>query len=270
MIGRIATNIGALQAFDTLTAINKKVLYTQATIATGKMVNSAQDNPANYFISKKLARDINSLERKEKNIERGLNFLQTNDSKLGGAADILLEMSDLANQANSVVVTSAEKAAIQEDLYELREELEDILQSGVSSQLYTGFTLGGLSNVSLTGTGSHINPTLSELSLNGTNIAVTGAYNVETTINNIDNAYDTILGDQERLGSFIRRLSFEEDISSAEVTDTKSTLSSIEDADLAQQQLELSKLQILQQSSLLMLAQANADPEKVLSLFKSG
>jgi flagellin len=45
-------------------------------------------------------------------------------------------------------------------------------------------------------------------------------------------------------------------------------LSTIQDADIAEEQLELTKLQILQQSALAMLAQANAAPQSVLVLFQ--
>jgi flagellin len=57
------------------------------------------------------------------------------------------------------------------------------------------------------------------------------------------------------------------DIHAAERTDTEASLSTIQDADLASEQLELTKLQILQQSALAMLAQANAAPQAILMLF---
>ncbi len=265
-LARINTNVAALRSFQTLTNINTRLVTVQEHISTGKTVNRASDSPSDYYISRMLERDINSLKRKNDNIERGINYLQTNDSRLAQVANILIEMSDMANQANSLAVTSAEKQAIQQDLDQLKSEIEAILQSGVSQKLYTGFTLGGLKNVKLTGN-LVLNP-LANLTLNGTNINVTGSQTVlDTTIRNIDKALDVVLRDEERLGSFIRRLEVESEVNDVEGVNQKASLSSIQDADLAEEQLEYTKLNILQQTSMAMMAQANTAPQSIMQLF---
>ena len=265
-LARVNTNVAALRAFQTLTDINSRITKAQEHISTGKTVNRASDSPSDYYISRTLERSINSVKRKNDNIERGINFLQTNDSRLAQVANILIEMSDLANQANSIAVTSAEKQAIQQDLSQLRLEVEIILQSGVSAKLYTGFTLAGLSNVSLTG--NLTSNALSTLTIDSTNVNVTGSQaDLDASISNIDTALDVVLRDEERLGSFIRRLEVEYDVNEVESLNLKASLSSIRDADLAEEQLELTKLNILQQASLSMLAQANSAPQAILMLF---
>ena len=264
-LARINTNVAALKAFQTLTSINNRLVKAQEHISTGKVVNRASDSPSDYYISKLLEKNINAMERKNGNIERGINYLQTNDSRLAQVSNILIEMSDLANQANSIAVTSAEKQAIQQDLDQLRAEAEAILESGVAAKLYTGFTLGGLENVSLTG--NLTSSALSSLTINGTNVNVTGSQTtLETTISNIDTALNAVLRDEERIGSFIRRLEVEFEVNDVEALNLKATLSSIQDADLAEEQLELTKLSILQQASLSMLAQSNSAPQSVLML----
>ncbi|MFC2140571.1 flagellin, partial [Candidatus Auribacterota bacterium] len=268
-LSTVNTNISALKAFLTLSTINSKILSQQERISTGQIVNRASDNPANYFISKKLGRDITLLSRRTKTLEDGVNFLQTNNTILTKTTEILMEMSHLANEANSISATSAEKQAIQQDLTRLRDEVNDLIQSGVSTSLYSGFTLGGLQNVSLTGTGTGSLPTLASLTIDGTNMSITGAATVADSISNINNAMDMILEDKARLGSFIRRLQLEKDIDISEKADTQATLSTIQDADLAEAQIALTKLQILQQSTLASLAQANSSPQGVLSLFKT-
>jgi flagellin len=49
---------------------------------------------------------------------------------------------------------------------------------------------------------------------------------------------------------------------------TEAARSRIEDADMAYEQLNSTKLQILQQTSTAMLAQANSSPQAIMSLFK--
>ena len=266
-LARVNTNVSALRSFQTLTNINDRIVKSQERISTGKKVNRASDSPSDYFITRKLEADINATRRKNANIERGINFLQTNDSRLAQVATILVEMSDLANQANSLAVTSAEKQAIQQDMTQLSQEIQTIMQSGVSSSLYTGFTLGGLQNASLTG--NLTTTPLSSLTLNGTNLSITGSLSqITSAISNIDNALTVILQDEERLGAFIKRLQSSFDLNTVEEVNLRASLSSIQDTDLAQEQMELTKLSILQQASLSMLAQANAAPQSVLSLFQ--
>ncbi|MEW6535266.1 MAG: flagellin [Candidatus Auribacterota bacterium] len=266
-LSRINTNVAALRAFQTLTSVNDRITKSQERISTGQIVNRASDSPSDYYVTRILDTQINAVSRKNKNIERGINFLQTNDSRLAQVANILIEMSDLANQANSLAVTSAEKQAIQQDLTQLSQEIENILHSGISPNLYTGFTLGGLENASLTGNLTQ-NP-LQSLTIDGTNINITGSLsNIETTIHNIDAALDVILRDEERLGSFIKRLSTEYERNAIEAVNLKSSLSSIQDTDLAEEQMELTKLNIIQQAAISMLAQSNSAPSAIMVLFQ--
>ncbi len=265
-LARINTNIAALRAFQTLTDINSRLVKTQERISTGSVVNRASDSPSDYYISRTLTRDINAVERKQKNIERGINFLQTNNSRLAQITNILIEASDLANQANSLAVSSAEKQAIQQDIRQLMFEVEAIFQSGVAAKLYTGFSLGGLQDVSLTG--NLTTDPLGTLSLDGADITITGTDSqLETAIRNIDNALVRVLEDEERLGSLIHRLEVEFDVAEVEDTNLKASRSSIMDSDLAEEQLTLTNLQILQQAAISILTQANSAPQAVLQLF---
>lgn len=263
-LARVNTNVAALRAFFTLSSINDKIALSQRRISTGIKVNSASDDPAVYFAIKKTRRDIATLANKELNIERGINFLETSSSKLDQVAELLLEMFTLANTANAGGVSSAEKQAIQTDIIQLKEEVEALLQSGVSAQIYSGFTIGGLENVSLTGSAA---PTLAGLTIESSDLVVTGS-TTSTTISNLSAALDRIVKDNQKVGSFVRRLQFEIQDARSEKADLQATLSTIQDADIAEEQLELTKLQILQQSALAMLAQANAAPQSVLVLFQ--
>ena len=263
-LARVNTNVAALKAFFTLSTINDRIALSQQRISTGLKVNSASDDPAVYFAIKKTRRDIAGLANKELNIERGINFLETNSSKLDQVSELLLEMFGLANTANAGGVSSAERSAIQTDIIQLKEEIDIIMQSGVSASIYTGFTIGGLENVSLTGSAA---PTLTDLTINSADLVVTGA-TTSDTITHISDAMDRVIADNQQVGSYVRRLQFEIEDARSEKSNLQATLSTIQDADIAEEQLELTKLQILQQSALAMLAQANAAPQAVLVLFQ--
>lgn len=274
-LSRINTNVAALKAFLTLNSINSKILKFQEQISTGKMINRASDDPSGYYAAKVLNKQINIKNKKILQIERGINFLQSNSTKLNTVADLLLEISGLASSANSGAVSSAEKAAIQLDIAQLRLEIENIMQSGVSSRIYRAFSLGDLENVYVSGTStstgnrvtSFVQDPLVNLGIDGTNINVSANGDAASAITTVGSALENILKHNEQLGSYIRRLQFEKGDAETEIVDLKASLATIQDADLAEVQLELTKSQILQQTALAMLSQANTAPQSILTLF---
>ncbi len=274
-LSRINTNVAALKAFLTLNTVNSKILKYQEQISTGKMINRASDDPSGYYAAKTLNRDINIRNKKTLQIERGINFLQSNSTKLNTVADLLLEISGLASSANSGAVSSAEKSAIQLDIKQLCLEITNIMQSGVSTKIYSGFSLGDLENVYVSGTSAaggtrasrfNTDP-LVNLGIDGTNINVSAGGDAAGSITRVSTALESILEHNEQLGSYIRRLQFEKSDAETEIVDLKASLATIQDADLAEVQLELTKSQILQQTALAMLAQANSAPQSILTLF---
>jgi flagellin len=72
----------------------------------------------------------------------------------------------------------------------------------------------------------------------------------------------------QTIGSDTSRLSIKENTLGIAINNTKAALSRIRDADVAMEQLELTKAQILQQTALSSLAQSNSNPQSILSLFR--
>jgi flagellin len=266
-LARVRTNITALRAYKTLSDINKLILQSSERLSTGRVLNSAADSPSGWYVARMMRLDISKYQNQAHNIERGTNWLQTNDSRLSQVVDLLTEMSDIAYQADSGGVTSAERIGLQIGLNGFLEEIQNILESGVSPILYTGFTLGELENVALTGS----IPTLTSLGLDS--LVLTGDTtlqatrdNIKASIEAIGDALSEILKHEEVLGTWIHRLEFQAEQAALNEVTTRANLSTIEDADLAYEQLELTKLQILQQTALAMLTQANIAPASLLSL----
>ncbi|MFC2076555.1 flagellin [candidate division KSB1 bacterium] len=277
-LARINTNITALRAFQNLTNVNDRLVLHQERISTGKEVNRASDSPAGWYISRKLEAQATGNERLIKIIDRGIDKLQTYDSKFAQIGDILIEMADLANQALSDAVSSAEKQAVSIELRHLSDEIENILASGISAEIWQTFYVGDL-DVSLSGVsfGTDLRLGTDDLTIEYAtgDLIVTGtgltsaeeAARVQQTVGNIEQALDDVLILQEQLGAYVSRLEFRRDNAQVDAINLQSSMSTIGDADLAREQLELTKLQILQQTSIAMLSQANQAPQSLLTLF---
>ena len=92
--------------------------------------------------------------------------------------------------------------------------------------------------------------------------------NAQVFMGKVDSAIDGVQEALAYLGGQFNRLSFQEESLSVAKLNTESSYSRIMDADMAEEQLNATKFQILQQTATAMLAQANTQPQAVLSLFQ--
>ena len=92
--------------------------------------------------------------------------------------------------------------------------------------------------------------------------------NAHAFMQKIDTAIDDVSEALSFIGATVNRMSFQEASLTVARTNTDAARSRIEDADMAWEQLEATKLQILQQTATAMLAQANIAPQAILTLFR--
>jgi flagellin len=263
---RVHTNVAALKALTTLQGINDQIVQTQEKISTGKTVNKASDDPATFFASRLYETSISALVSGQIEVERGMDFLETNNVRLDQTADMIIEITNLVNTANSGAITSAEQKAIAAEVKLLIDEINTVLASGIDSSIFTGFSIGNLTDVSVSGGV----PSISSLQITQSDILVTGSTaQFTTTLDKLDSALKTILTAEETVGAYVSRLEFELDDLTATETATRGSLSTIVDADLAEQQVRLSSLQILQNTSMVGLIQANTAPSAIMGLVRA-
>lgn len=100
---------------------------------------------------------------------------------------------------------------------------------------------------------------------NNANSATSGVHltlqSLTTAINNVNKMASYLGGVQVRLNS-------QEDILTSQITNYKAAISRIEDADVAEEQMNLIRNQFLQSASLTSLAQANQNPSEFLQLLR--
>ena len=117
--------------------------------------------------------------------------------------------------------------------------------------------------------------TLVDQSSNSNNGTITGATRSSDNPGNITNTSisntttESLLSHLQTIGSKIQRLESKEEALMDQTTAQEAVRSSIEDADFAEEQMELIKAQIMQQTATAALSQANTAPNIVLSLFEA-
>ena len=92
--------------------------------------------------------------------------------------------------------------------------------------------------------------------------------NSNSAIQALDDALDMVNSERAKMGATINRLQYAVDNLTNVSTRSSEARSRIEDTDYAQSTMELAKRQIIQQAATAMLAQANQQPQQVLTLLK--
>ncbi len=269
---RINTNVGALNAFNALNSINSKIGTVQMRLASGKRINSAADDPAGYTIGKKLEARSRSLSAALNNVGEMKNILSVAEGGLQSINDIYAGIKEKVIQAGNGSYGADELGAIVTQVQDMLSEVDDIISETkfnntellnnqfTGKTFQTGADAGDTLSVSLTA-----NIDSADFSLNSLTSANIGS---SATLSSLASAISTVSTELQKVGSLMSRLDVKEQTISTSITNTDAATSRIMDADIAKEQLELTKLQILQQTSTVQLAQANSAPQGVLSLFR--
>ncbi len=100
------------------------------------------------------------------------------------------------------------------------------------------------------------------------NLGVFSSSQISSTLSSLAGALNNVNKVASYLGGIQVRVNSQEELLKSQITNYNAAISRIQDADVAQEQLELVKSQFLQQASLISLAQANQNPQAFLQLFR--
>jgi len=301
-MSRINTNIGALNALKSLNDINNRLGVAQLRLATGKRINSASDDAAGFSIAKKFNARTKGLGQALSNIGSAKNLLSVSEGHLNNILDILTQMKTKTTQAADDSLGTAERDAIQAELSALATQIDlEVNQATWNDQSIFGtdnasyatgssnssvafkfqigagssstndvltFDLLHSSNVSLESGNTGYTSDGLRVSVGTLGRAVTSNASAQALMSNLDTAIADVSEALSYIGAVVNRMTYQESSLTVAKTNTEAAKSRIEDADMALEQLESTKLQILQQTASAMLAQANASPQVIMTLFQ--
>lgn len=272
-LSRINTNMAALSALKALRDTNSKLTVHQLRLATGKRINSAGDDPAGLVFAKRLESRARGLEMARNNVGDAQNLISTAEGGLQNLSEILLVMKEKILQAASDTLGTEERTAIESQLDDLASEIDDIVSTttwGGNTLLdgtFTGkqFQVGEASTDTL-GFGISQNHRAAGLTVADGDLDVTSAAAASTSLANVNAAISTLNTSLQTLGSTQLRVGIKEANISVAINNQLASHNRIYNADMAEEQVNLVKYSMLQQTSIAMLAQANNAPQAVLQL----
>jgi len=238
-------------------------------------INSAKDDAAGLAISERLTTQVRGYNQAIRNAGDGISLAQTAEGGMDAITNSLQRMRELAVQAANYSNTTADRTAINAEFSQLKTEIDRV---STQTKFNTRGLLDGTFSAATFQVGANQGETISvdaitnmsasALGLTAAGVDVTTATNASSSITAIDSALTTVTSARANLGASINR--FEQTVSNLRVTveNLSAARSRIQDADFAAETAALTRVQILQQSGMAVLSQANAIPQGVLSLLR--
>ncbi len=276
----VVTNIGALNAQNKLVDTQRGLQKAINRLSSGLRINGAQDDAAGLAIAENLRADVQGLNQAIRNANDGISVINVADSALQEMANLLSRAMTLAEQAASGTSGSdngTAKTALNSEYKQILDEIDRISVTAT----FNGTTLFGTTGTSIdiqVGTGnsaddriqittSPISATALGLSDPATDPLATAA-GAQAELLKIKSAIDGISADRGSLGASYNRLEHTIAVVTTQAENLKAAESQIRDANVAEEVVNLTKYQVLNQTGISALAQANAASQSVLGLLK--
>jgi flagellin len=203
----INTNIASLNTQRNLGVSQASMNVSIQRLSTGLRINSAKDDAAGLAIAERMNSQVRGLTVAARNANDGVSLAQTAEGSLGKIGDMVQRMRELAVQSSNATNNSTDRAALQQEVSQLKSEIDRVAQSTnfngtklidgsftaakfqVGANAGESITISSITNAQLAGMGS-VNrastqnstaitdltaTALGDLTVNGTDIGVLSA-----------------------------------------------------------------------------------------------
>ncbi|VAX25324.1 Flagellin protein FlaA [hydrothermal vent metagenome] len=278
---RVYNNIFSTTAQRNLGNNNSSLGISLERLSSGLRINRGADDAAGLAISEALRADIRSLNQANRNANDGISMINTAEGALSEQAAILVRMRELAAQAATGTVGSAERTTINREFDALRDEIDRIslvaefngqklvdgsLSTGASSTVVLQIGMQATTNDRLNLNVAVDLTAIDSTGLNITDISVTQVSSALDALSRLDSAISTVTEGRGKLGAVQNRLIHTINNLQVSAENLQSAESQIRDADYSFEISQFTRNQILVQASTAILAQANLVPQTVLQL----
>lgn len=271
----INTNVSAMYSQNAMKTNARAMNTVMEQLSTGTRVNSAKDDAAGLAIGQNMTSQIRGLNMAVRNLNDGVNMMQTAEGAMIEQSNMLQRMRELAVQANNGTYSSTQRSYLNLEFQALATQIGKIAdqtmwndQTLLASSTTFTYQAGQSS-------GQTISVTIGAMGLTGIGVqSAAGASSIATaagaaaSIDTIGSALEKINLQRAAIGAGINQMDFAADNLANVSTNATQSRSTIMDTDYAKATSQLAKTQIIQQAATAMLAQANQQPQSVMQLLK--
>ena len=277
MANVINTNVKSIMAQNAMTTNNRTLEKTMQQLSTGKRINGAADDAAGLAISEKMTSQIRGLNQSVRNANDGISMLQTAEGALIETTNMLQRMRELSVQSATGSLDNTQRGYLDSEYKALTKEIDNIAYSTTwnGMKIMSGTAVSSVTFQVGANNSADNQVVVTFIAMNASSAVFTAAAGsistvavAQTAIDDIDTALNTVASYRAKLGATINQLTYAADNMANVSMNTAASRSRILDTDYAQATTELARTQIIAQAATAMLAQANQQPQSVLSLLK--
>ena len=279
----VLTNVAAINAENSLNQTQNSLNTVLQQLSSGSRINSGADDAAGLSVSDGLAANEAALSQSAQNAQNGVGLLQTADGALSQVTNLLDRAVTLATEAQNGGLTAAQSTAADTEFQSIVAEIGNIgtdtnfNSTNVFSATATNFvvsdgtsagtttiaaTVGTLTAGSVgTATGGGAGQ-----SLTGTDLTSTA--NATTALSDITTAIADVANQRGGIGANINQLNAAANVASSEEVNLSSAESAVTSTNYGQATSDLAKYQVLSQTGISALAQANSVQQEILKLLQ--
>jgi flagellin len=269
----ILTNVAATYAENNLNQTQSSLQTVLQQLSSGSRINSGADDAAGLSVADGLKANEAALTQSAQNAQNGVGLLQTADGALSQVTNLLDRAVTLATEASNGGLTAAQATAANTEFTSILTQIGNINSAtnfnstAVFSSTATDFvvsdgTSSGTTTISAT-TGVVDTTTL------GINADVlTSQTAAQTALTDITAAIATVASQRGTIGASINQLTAAANVASSEEVNLSSAETSIRSTNYGQATSDLAKYEVLNQTGISALAQANSVQKEITKLLQ--
>ena len=278
------TNLSSLNAQRHLENNRSQLGSSINRISSGR-IEGASDGVTELTLTENIRADVVALQQGSRNLNDGTALVKTAEGALNEISGILLRLRSIASQSANGTIDDVERISTDLEYQASLRELDrivattqfngtflldgtlaasqpaadhNVLQLGVDSSSDNQFDLNNMLNLTNVGTAS--------LGLSGSNITSQG--DAFQALNALTTSIDDLIQARGRVGTTQIRIMHAFDNLKVQEENLTAAVSTIRDADFAEELTSLTKNQLLVQSGVAMVGQANLNPQAALTLLE--
>ena len=274
----ILTNVAATYAQNNLNQTQGSLQNVLQQLSSGSRINSGADDAAGLAVADGLKANEAALTQSAQNAQNGVGLLQTADGALAQVTNLLTRATTLATEASNSTFNTAQLSAANTEFQSIVTEIGNI----GSKTNFNGngvFSATAASIVTTDGTTSGTTTfapvvgVLSGTSIGGTTVTLgtdvlTSNTAAATALSDITGAIAAVASQRGTIGANINQLNAASNVASSEQVNLSAAESSIRSTNYGQATSDLAKFQVLSQTGISALAQANSVQNEILKLLQ--
>jgi flagellin len=273
----VNTNQSAINAFNNVNSTDQAMTKAISELSSGLQIQTAADNPAGYVVAEGLESQANGFTQAISNAQAGVSLIQTASGALNQITSILQTMNQLAlSSANGATNDTGSLNANEQEFVALQNQIDQI--AGTTSYGTSALLDGTFSNQSLqVGAFDNSNQqlvltigaaTTGALGVASTSVSVGSQTSAQAAVSAVQAAISSVASIEANVGATQNQLAVVVANLTVGQQNLQSAYSGLVDVNFAQETTTFTTDQILMQSGISMLSQAQQTPSLVLKLLQ--